>query len=100
MKQYRPVSANATTTSMSCVGPFYTVPAGRTAKLTYVYITYTDGYLKINNDEVSSLGTIITQTNIQNVATYNIYLKEGDSLYFYATGSNSIFVSLIEEYEA
>lgn len=119
MKAYKPVSACANVTA-TVSSAFYTVPVGRIAKLTYAFFSSgmqdKKSYVKVNDNTASTTNAILVNTNDIDVIVYGtsgsvfrpsthplsekgMYLNEGDSLYLYSTITESVFISLIEEYE-
>jgi len=108
--------------------PLYTVPAGRTAKITFMTIptavvvggtqagssSQRTGYIKINS--TSAVADVnLLPTNITDIGDKQVYLSAGTSLYAFASAifsnhasdgvgttlilRHSIFMCFIEEYE-
>lgn len=76
----------------------YTVPTGRTAKITYIWHS-TSTYIYLNGSRV----VFMTSTVPLDLIDKGIYLSEGDEITLYNNTSSAIFplfyMCVIEEYE-
>lgn len=111
--KYKAVNAAGNTSSEGTL--LYTVPQGRTAKVTFVSCLNSNAYLGIKPSGAGSIivgptlahlayaaGTGANSTNAlsaANCADMGIYLSAGDELYAMGSSAYGFYVSLIEEYE-
>ncbi len=109
MKAYEAKSITYSTTipANTTTSAIYTVPTGRTAKITYVYgnLSSTAVRLKINDSSATRSGSLpFGYDGMEDIINMGIYLSAGDALYIFNDYSSDadpdLYMCVIEEYDS